>query len=89
MEITVRIPSILRQYTELTSEVRLEGKTVGEVVENFKVRFPEAGIRFFSTKTARYMNLYLNDKDIKNIGGLEASVQDGDIVSIVFAIAGG
>ena len=89
MEIMVRIPSILRQYTEQTSEVRLEGKTIGEVVENFKVRFPEAGIRFFSAKTARYMNLYLNDKDIKNIGGLDASVKDGDIVSIVFAIAGG
>jgi molybdopterin converting factor small subunit len=89
MEIMVRIPSILRQYTELISEVRLEGETVGEVVENFKARFPEAGIRFFSAKTARYMNLYLNDKDIKNIGGMAASVQDGDIVSIVFAIAGG
>ncbi len=89
MSITVRIPSPLRQYTELKSEIILEGKTVREVLENFKVRFPDAGERFFSAKTSRYMSLYLNDQDIRSLGNLDTPVGEKDILSIVFAIAGG
>jgi sulfur-carrier protein len=89
MSITVRIPSPLRQYTELKSEIAVEGKTVREVLESFKSRFPDAGDRFFSAKTSRYMNLYLNDQDIRSLGNLDTSVKEGDILSIVFAIAGG
>jgi len=89
MGVTVRIPSPLRQYTELKSEIELEGKTVAEVLESFKVQFPDAGARFFSARTAHYMNLYLNDKDIRSLGNLDTPVMDKDILSIVFAIAGG
>jgi molybdopterin synthase sulfur carrier subunit len=89
MGIMVRIPSPLRQYTEQKSEVVLEGKSVGEVLENFKVRFPEASARFFSTRTARYMNLYVNDQDVKTLNNLDTPVGEKDVLSIVFAIAGG
>ena len=89
MAITVRIPSPLRQYTELKSDIVLEGTTVGEVLESFKARFPDAGDRFFSAKTSRYMNLYLNDRDIRSLGNLDTTVKEGDVLSIVFAIAGG
>jgi molybdopterin converting factor small subunit len=89
MGITVRIPSPLRQYTEQKAETVLEGKTVGEVLESFKARFPDAGTRFFSARTARYMNLYLNDKDIRSLENLDTPVSDKDTLSIVFAIAGG
>ena len=89
MGITVRIPSPLRQYTEMKSEIVLEGKTVGEVLEGFKVRFPDASNRFFSARTTRYMNLYLNDKDIRSLANLDTPVTDTDTLSIVFAIAGG
>jgi sulfur-carrier protein len=89
MGITVRIPSPLRQYTDQQSEIVLEGKTVAEVLESFKVQFPDASNRFFSARTARYMNLYLNDKDIRSLANLDTPVTDSDILSIVFAIAGG
>jgi sulfur-carrier protein len=89
MSITVRIPSPLRQYTEQISEVELEGKTVGEVLESFKVRFPDAGIRFFSARTSRFMNLYLNDQDIRSLKDMDTPVSEKDVLSIVFAIAGG
>jgi molybdopterin converting factor small subunit len=89
MSVTVRIPSPLRQYTEQKSEITLEGKTVREVLESFKARFPDAGDRFFSPKTSRYMNLYLNDKDIRSLDNLDTSVNEEDTLSIVFAIAGG
>jgi len=89
MSITVRIPSPLRQYTEQIAEIRMEGRTVGAVLENFKARFPEADTRFFSTKTARFMNLYLNDQDVRSLNGMETNVSKNDTLSIVFAIAGG
>lgn len=89
MSVTVRIPSPLRQYTEQKSEITLEGKTVREILDQFKIRFPDAGDRFFSAKTARYMNLYLNDQDIRSLNNLDTPIGDGDILSIVFAIAGG
>jgi molybdopterin converting factor small subunit len=89
MSTTVRIPSPLRQYTEQMSEIKIEGKTVGEVLENFKVRFPDADTRFFSTKTSRFMNLYLNDQDVRTLQNMETPVGENDTLSIVFAIAGG
>ncbi len=89
MGVTVRIPSPLRQYTEWTAEVELEGRTVRELLDSFKARFPDAGERFFSAKTSRYMNLYLNDQDIRSLGNLDTPVSEKDILSIVFAIAGG
>jgi sulfur-carrier protein len=89
MGVTVRIPSPLRQYTEQISEIVLEGKTVREVLESFKIRFPDAGARFFSSKTARYMNLYLNDQDIRSLNNMDTPVGEKDSLSIVFAIAGG
>jgi molybdopterin converting factor small subunit len=89
MEIIVHIPSPLRQYTEQKSEIMLEGKTVGEVLENFKARFPDAGARFFSARTARYMKLFLNDKDVRSLSNMDTPVDEKDILSIVFAIAGG
>lgn len=89
MSITVRIPSPLRQYTEQQSEAELEGRTVREVLESFKTRFPDASKLFSSANTSRYMNLYLNDQDIKSLNDLDTPVGEKDILSIVFAIAGG
>jgi molybdopterin converting factor small subunit len=59
-------------------------------MENFKAKFPEAAARFFSPRTARYLNLYLNEEDIRVLdGGMDASVRDGDELTIVFAVGGG
>jgi sulfur-carrier protein len=89
MGVSVRIPSPLRQYTEQIAEIVLEGKTVGEVLESFKARFPDASARFFSARTARYMNLYLNDRDVRSLNNMDTPVGEKDVLSIVFAIAGG
>ena len=91
MNVTVRIPTPIRQYTEQQSEVVLEGNTVGEILEGFKTRFPDAGARFFSSdaKASRFVNLYLNDEDIRFLRELETPVQDRDTLSIILAIAGG
>ena len=87
--INVYIPAPLRSFTEDLSEMRIEGKTVGEVMGNFKARFPEAAARFFSPRTERYLNLYLNDEDVRVLAGMDTPVQDGDDLAVVFAVAGG
>ncbi len=91
MSVLVRIPTPIRQYTEQQSEVVLEGRTVSEVLENFKARFPDAGTRFFASgsKTSRFVNLYLNDEDIRFLNGLQTTVAEQDTLSIILAIAGG
>jgi molybdopterin synthase sulfur carrier subunit len=91
MSVTVRIPTPLRQYTEQQAEVVLDGKTVGEVLDKFKVRFPDAAARFFSSdsKASRFINLYLNDEDVRFLKDLETPVTDKDTLSIILAIAGG
>lgn len=91
MSIMVRIPTPIRQYTEQQSEVLLDGKTVGEVLDAFKLKFPDAGSRFFSasSKTSRFVNLYLNDEDIRFMQDLDTPVSDKDTLSIILAIAGG
>ena len=87
--INVYIPSPLRPFTGDQSEIQIEGETVGEVMKNFKNRFPDAGERFFSPRTERYLNLYLNDEDVRSLGGMETPVRDGDELTIVFAVGGG
>ena len=87
--INVYIPSPLRMFTDGRSETQVAGETVGEVLENFKTLFPEAAVGFFSPRTARYLNLYLNDEDVRAIGGMDTPVRDGDELAIVFAVAGG
>jgi molybdopterin converting factor small subunit len=89
MGITVRIPSTLRQYTELKSEIILEGKTVREVLEKLKIRFPDTETAVFSARTSRYMSFYLNDQNIRSLNDLDTPVNENDTVSIVFALAGG
>lgn len=91
MAITVRIPTPIRQYTEQQAEVALEGRNVREVLEAFKARFPDAGTRFFSSesKASRFVNLYLNDEDIRFLKDLDTPVTDRDTLSIILAIAGG
>lgn len=91
MSVTLRIPTPMRQYTENQAEVLLDGRTVGDVLEKFKNRFPDAGQRFFSkeSKASRFVNLYLNDEDIRFLKDLETPVNDRDTLSIILAIAGG
>jgi sulfur-carrier protein len=91
MSVTVRIPTPIRQYTEQQGEVLLDGETVEEILEGFKKRFPEAGSRFFSSdsKASRFVNLYVNDEDIRFLKDLQTPVKDKDTLSIILAIAGG
>ena len=91
MSVTVRIPTPLRKLTGGADEVAIEGATIGEVIENLEVAHPGLKERLCdeSGEIRRFVNVYLNDEDVRFINGRDTALKDGDDVSIVPAIAGG
>ena len=91
MGVSVRIPTPLRSLTNGEAEVSAEGTTVQEVIENLEKNFKGIKERVCDEQgnLRRFVNLYLNDEDIRFIKDLDTKVGDGDGLSIVPAIAGG
>ena len=94
MTIEVRIPTILRPYTDGERAVDGKGDTVAELIENLeaehagiKERLVEANADGWGVR--RFVNVYVNDEDIRYTGGLDTSLADGDSVVILPAVAGG
>jgi len=91
MSVKVRIPSPLRNYTNGADVVETEGGSVGEVLNSLKSRAAGIEGRLFKGENQlnRFVNVYLNDEDIRFLKNLETPVKEGDEISIVPAIAGG
>jgi molybdopterin synthase sulfur carrier subunit len=90
MSVTVRIPTPLRSLTGGQDEVKIEGATVRDVVENLEKAHPGIKDRLLDEKgVRRFVNIYANDEDIRFLENLATPLKDGDSVSIVPAIAGG
>lgn len=91
MTIEVRIPTILRKHTGGAKAVHGAGSTVGEVIEALDATHP--GLRGAIVSEGgdihRFINIYLNDEDIRFTGALATPVSEGDVVSILPAVAGG
>ena len=90
MSIEVRIPTILRQYTGGEKAVEASGSTLAEVIDDLESRHAGLRNRLVDEKgLRRFVNVYLNDEDVRFLGGLETSVKDGDSVTVLPAVAGG
>lgn len=91
MAVTVSVPAPLRHLTAGASQVRVHGTTVLQALEDLESRYPglHERIRDGSGQVRRYMNVYVNDSDIRFEQGLATPVGDDDGLSIVPAIAGG
>lgn len=91
MAVKVRIPTPLRKHTGDRGEVVAEGTTIKEVFEHLDQQFPGFRQALYDDTGAlrRFINVYLNDEDIRYIGGETAPVEAGNVVAIVPAIAGG
>lgn len=91
MPVTVRIPTPLRKFTEEKDSVSVSGKTVKEVIENLVKKYPELKPHILDQngEVRRFVNLFLNDRDIRFLGGVNAEVKDGDQLALIPAIAGG
>ncbi|HHD10920.1 MAG TPA: MoaD/ThiS family protein [Deltaproteobacteria bacterium] len=91
MAVKVRIPTPLRKLTEGKDEVTAEGSTVKEVIEDLEKRYPGIKERICEEDGSirKFVNLYVNDEDIRFKNNLDTELKDGDELSIIPAIAGG
>ncbi len=91
MAIKVRIPSPLRSYTNGADVIEATGASIGEVLNGLKEKASGIETRLFKApgQLNRFVNVYLNDEDIRFLKNLETPVKEGDEISIVPAIAGG
>ncbi|MGH3916558.1 MAG: MoaD/ThiS family protein [Pseudonocardiaceae bacterium] len=90
MAVTVSIPTILRPHTGDEKIVKASGANLAEVIEDLESQY--GGIKARLVKEGvlhRFVNVYVNDEDVRFAGGLEAAVKDGDNVTILPAVAGG
>ena len=94
MSVEVRIPTILRTYTGGEKAVPGEGATLSEVIDHLEGNHPGLKERLIEAKDGqsdlrRFVNVYVNDEDVRFTGGLGTSVSDGDQVVVLPAVAGG
>lgn len=91
MAVTVRIPTALRTLTSGVAEVSAEGGTVAEVLKHLDAAHPGFAERMFDDagKLRRFVNVFVADEDVRFLKGLDTSVADGEVVSIIPAVAGG
>ena len=89
--IKVRIPTPLRPMTGGKNEVEIAGSTIAEIIENLGEAHPGIKERLYDEKgeVRRFINIYVNEEDIRFLTGKDTPLKDGDEVSIIPAIAGG
>ncbi|MFJ9951096.1 MoaD/ThiS family protein [Kitasatospora sp. NPDC091207] len=90
MAIEVRIPTILRTYTDGAKAVEGTGSNLGELFQDLDVRHPGIAARLLDGgELRRFVNVYLNDEDVRFLEGISTALADGDSVTILPAVAGG
>lgn len=89
--VNVSIPTALRRHTGDQAQVALEGGTVGEVLKQLADSYPELGKRLFKADGGlnRFVNVFVNQEDIRFLDQLDTALKEGDGVLLVPAIAGG
>ena len=90
MAIEVRIPTILRTYTGGEKAVTGDGTSLSALIDDLEANHPGLKGRLIEDgDLRRFVNVYVNDEDVRFIGGLEAELSDGDQVVVLPAVAGG
>jgi len=88
--VSVSIPTILRTHTDGAKTVEASGRTLAEIIENLDQKHTGIKARLVTNGSLhRFVNVYVNDEDVRFAGGLDAAVTDGDTVTILPAVAGG
>jgi len=89
--VSVRIPTILRSYTDGVSEVKATGGTLGQVIADLEAQFTGIAARVLddSGKLRRFVNIYVGDEDVRFTAGLDTPTPEGVQISIIPAVAGG
>jgi molybdopterin converting factor small subunit len=91
MAVEVRLPTLLRTHAEGAASVTADGATIGEVFSELSVRYPGLGGQLVDEAGAlhKFVNVYVNDDDIRYLEQLDTKVGEGDVISILPAVAGG
>lgn len=91
MAIEVRVPTILRTHTGGEKKVSAEGATLRAALEDVDRQHPGIKDKLVDGDGSlhRFVNLYVNDEDVRFLGGIETPLEDGDVVAILPAVAGG
>ena len=92
MAIELRVPTILRTYTGGEKAVNGDGATLSELIDNLEGSHPGLKERIVEgqpEELRRFVNVYVNDEDVRFTGGLQTGVKDGDVVVVLPAVAGG
>lgn len=91
MTIEVRIPTVLRKHTDGQAALEATGATIRELIEDLGSRFPDfkGQVVGEDDNLHRFINVYANDEDVRYLDGMDTKVADGDVVSILPAVAGG
>ena len=90
MAIEVRIPTILRTYTDGAKAVSGEGGSLAALIDDLESNHPGIKDRLVEgEELRRFVNVYVNDEDVRFTGGLDTSLSDGDQVVVLPAVAGG
>ena len=90
MSIRIHIPTPMRQHTEGQAVVEVPGSTVKGLLDNLGQKYPAiAGRLFENGQVRRFINIYLNDEDIRYLDNMDTAVKDGDELSIIPAVSGG
>ena len=90
MAIEVRIPTILRTYTGGEKAVNADGATLSALIDSLEANHPGIKDRLVDNgDLRRFVNIYINDEDVRFLGSLEAPVAEGDAVTVLPAVAGG
>ncbi|MBU3057837.1 MULTISPECIES: MoaD/ThiS family protein [Pseudomonadaceae] len=90
MPVSVSIPTLLRPLTQDQKRIEIEGATVRELIERMDSQYPGIKERLLDGgEMHRFVNVYVNDNDIRFADNLGTALKDGDNVSILPAVAGG
>jgi molybdopterin synthase sulfur carrier subunit len=89
--VEVRLPTILRPHVGGQASIEGEGSTLRELLGDLESRYPGLTRSFMNDEGElhRFVNIYVNDEDVRYLGALEAELRNGDVVSILPAVAGG
>jgi MoaD family protein len=88
---TIKVPPVLREQTDGEAEVSVEGENVGDTLRALVERYPTTRDQLFSEEgdLNRYVNVYLNDEDVRVLDGLDTGVSESDTIVLLPAMAGG
>jgi sulfur-carrier protein len=91
MSVTVKLPTLLRKHAGGEAKVTADGSTLSDVLSDLETRYPGITKNVVSEDGGlhRFINIYVNDEDVRYLGSLETGLKEGDTVSILPAVAGG